>query len=64
MQTVIERIGTKVQNHSLASNSTMEGLKQSIDYLSHFLITKNLDLTDNLDAKDQNVRNRTVTKKK
>jgi hypothetical protein len=44
VQTMIDKLTTRAQSNMLSSTKTMESLKSSVDYLSHFLITKNVDI--------------------
>lgn len=44
VQTMVEKLQQKMHNNNSSSTKTMESLKSSIDYLSHFLITKDIDM--------------------
>lgn len=44
VQTMVEKLQQKMHSNNSSSTKTMDSLKSSIDYLSHFLITKDIDM--------------------
>ena len=54
MQTVIEKIGVKSMQKDMAATSSMDSLKSSIDYLTHYLMTLNLnEMKNDVKKKDE-----------